>query len=450
MNTPLGPDAETPPPDARSSTAAAPEEGALAGERGIPSVNRVRSMQSRVTTLLAFGCVSVMGLGLLGWYYTKALTRQHRTEERAQSASKERARGEMTLPPLGHLEPPRLATPAPSPATSDRNTTVEDILGPRPELPASAAAGTPLAPGAYSTAYSASTPNVYSSPATKTPAQLAFERRLSGPVFSSGASATGPDAASSATPYVRATAGTADAPAAVSAAAMAKGPPGVAPQTNPSSAAVDAMGTLLQARVTSAESAKVLPTQRFLIPKGANIDCTLETAIDTTLPGLTTCITATDVFGVDGTTVLMERGSQLTGETRGELRQGAARVFVLWSEARTPSGVVIALASPGADELGRSGLPGSVDRHFFERFGAALLISVIEGGVQAASRPSNGGGTVILNPSSTQDITTEVLKSTVNIPPTLRKQHGDRIQVLVARDLDFRSVYELRPAAVRE
>ena len=42
------------------------------------------------------------------------------------------------------------------------------------------------------------------------------------------------------------------------------------------------------------------------------------------------------------------------------------------------------LASPGTDELGRSGLPGEVNRHFWERFGAAMLISVVDGAVQAA------------------------------------------------------------------
>jgi len=49
-------------------------------------------------------------------------------------------------------------------------------------------------------------------------------------------------------------------------------------------------------------------------------------------------------------------------------------------------------------------------------------------------------------PSAAQDVTTEVLKSTLSIPPTVRKENGDRIQILVARDVDFTSVYELRRA----
>jgi len=183
-----------------------------------------------------------------------------------------------------------------------------------------------------------------------------------------------------------------------------------------------------------------------LLPKGAFIDCTLETAIDSTLPGMTTCVTATDTFGVDGSTVLIERGSKLVGETRGEVAQGQARIFVLWTEARTPTGVIVPLASPGTDELGRSGLSGDVNRHFFQRFGAAILVSVINGAIQAAVTSRNSGGTVIYNPSGSQDVLTEVLKSTINIPPTVTKNQGDRIQIFVARDLDFRSVYELKTA----
>ena len=136
---------------------------------------------------------------------------------------------------------------------------------------------------------------------------------------------------------------------------------------------------------------------------------------------------------------------KLVGETSGEVQQGSARVFVLWTEARTPTGVVIPLASPGTDELGRSGLQGKVNRHFFERFGAAILISVIDGAVQGAAQSLGRRRHRDLQPFDLADVMTEVLKSTVNIPPTVTKRNGDRIQVLVARDLDFRTVYELKP-----
>jgi len=208
------------------------------------------------------------------------------------------------------------------------------------------------------------------------------------------------------------------------------------------------MESLLRPSVTTAVSAKVLPTQRLLLPKGTFLDCTLETAIDSSLPGMTTCVLATDTFSADGSVVLLERGTKLVGETRGQVRAGSARVFVLWTEARTPTGVVVALASGGTDELGRSGLPGKVNRHFFERFGAAILVSVIDGTVQAAVQSQReGGDTVVVNPTSSSQIMTEVLKSTMSIPPTVVKPQGDRISVVVARDLDFRSVYELRAVA---
>ena len=212
------------------------------------------------------------------------------------------------------------------------------------------------------------------------------------------------------------------------------------------SADTQSLNGYLRPTVTPAVAASVLPTRRFLLAKGAFIDCTLETAIDSTLPGMTTCITATDTFSADGSVVLLERGTKLVGETRGQVAQGMSRLFVLWTEARTPTGVVVPLSSPGTDELGRAGLAGEVNRHFFDRFGAAILLTVINGAVQAAVNAQTKNGSVVVSPSATSDVMSEVLRGTINIPPTITKAQGDRIQVFVARDVDFRPVYALKVA----
>jgi len=378
-------------------------EAAVSGERGNAAMKQPVSVQSRVSNFLALGLMSVLGLGMLSWYYAHALTRQSRAQRDAQSLSSKRASGDAPLPSFGKIEPPAQST---APAVPLPPAAVQ-----LPEIP--------LQESSVSAANAA--------PPAKSAAELAIDRELSGAVFTPQNSA-GANAAASAAPMV-------------------------APEGMPGSAAPSAAGdltSLLRASATTAVRAQVLPTQRLLLPKGAFLDCTLETAIDSTLPGMTTCVMATDTFGVDGKVVLMERGTKLVGETRGQVQQGAARVFVLWNEARTPTGVIVPLASPGADELGRSGLPGAVDRHFWERFGAAILVSVIDGAVQAGVQSSrSGSNAVIVDPSATQDVMTEVLKGTIGIAPTVRKQQGDRIQVLVARDLDFRAVYELRSDAGR-
>ncbi|HEY2679458.1 MAG TPA: type IV secretion system protein VirB10 [Steroidobacteraceae bacterium] len=398
-----------------------PDESTVLGERGIASINQARSIQSRVSNLLAMGLMSSLGLGLLTWYYAQVFSKQSQVRQQAQSASKAKAQGEMTLPSLGRIDPP-----APMPIRdANGHPVVEQVLGPPPDAPSV----DPARPVAAMPV----TSNYPSDPA-KSPYQLALERQLSGPAFSEPGSSRGNSPSVTALP---------ESLGAVSDAASADG-------TGRGAAGDGGMAALLRPSVTPAVAASVLPTQRLLLPKGAFIDCTLETAIDSSLPGLTTCITATDTFSADGKVVLLERGTKLVGETRGDVRQGSSRVFVLWTEARTPTGVVIPLSSPGTDELGRSGLPGTVNNHFLARFGAAILISVIDGAIQTGvTSTRSSGGTVIYNPSGSQDIVTEVLKGTVNIPPTVSKQNGDRIQVLVARDLDFRTVYELRPVADR-
>jgi type IV secretion system protein VirB10 len=381
----------------------------LVGERGTSALHRARSLQSRASQVLALALMGTLAVGLLGWYYVHTFAARGTAQRTAQTASRNQATGDAPLPSLGPITLPEVP--------------IEKILGPAPEEP-------PLSQGPSVTLANVASPvGAASQPTLKSPAEIALDRRLSGPAFSRRSDS---DSASAPPP-----------PESVSATVLGSSGASVG-EHEAAGAGSGALQELLRPSLTSAVRAQVLPTQRLLLPKGAFIDCTLETALDSTLPGMTTCITATDTFSADGSTVLLERGTKLVGETRGAVAQGASRVFVLWSEARTPTGVVIPLSSPGTDELGRSGLAGNVNRHFFQRFGAAILISVISGAVQSAVASQSNGSTVVLNPSGSQDVMNDVLKDTINIPPTITKNQGDRIEVLVARDLDFRSVYELK------
>jgi type IV secretion system protein VirB10 len=152
---------------------------------------------------------------------------------------------------------------------------------------------------------------------------------------------------------------------------------------------------------------------------------------------------AADVYGSDGRVVLMERGTRLIGEVHGDVHAGQSRVAVAWTDARTPAGVRLALLSMATDSVGRAGVPGLVDRHFGERFGAAVLLSFVDGAATALTARQQGQASVVYNAQPSRDIATEALRSSIGIPPTIRVAQGTRIQVIVASDVNFRSVYRL-------
>src|SRR5690349_2554695 len=84
-----------------------PPEG-VAGERTLPSINRRRSLQSRVSSALAIGLMAALGIAVLTWYYSSAFTRESRAADSAKKATQARVKGEMPLPPLGAVEAPRV------------------------------------------------------------------------------------------------------------------------------------------------------------------------------------------------------------------------------------------------------------------------------------------------------------------------------------------------------
>lgn len=188
-----------------------------------------------------------------------------------------------------------------------------------------------------------------------------------------------------------------------------------------------------------------LPNRHLVVTQGTAIPCVLETAMSSDVAGFVSCVIERDVMSDSGQVVLMEKGTQVVGEYRGQVRRGSKRMFVLWSRAKTPTGVIVNLASPATDALGRSGFNGEIDTHFWERFGGALLLSIVADGSQIAGRQlSNDDIEIRSSQSAGSNAAAIATEQSINIPPTLNKNQGELVSIFVARDLDFSAVYDLR------
>ena len=223
--------------------------------------------------------------------------------------------------------------------------------------------------------------------------------------------------------------------------------------TNSTTAAAPLFGTM-ERSATPTVQAKLLADRSMIVPKGTLFTCSLKTRVITATSGLVGCQVMRNVFSDDGHVLLIERGSHLDGEYRVvQVRPGLTRIPVLWTRVRTPTGAFVDLDSPATGPLGESGIGGYVDNRWMERIGGALLLSLVDDAVQlAASHGSNdnsGSNNTLVLPNTTAQgskLAEKVLEATINIPPLLYQNQGGVVGVYVARDIDFSSVYELKPS----
>lgn len=201
------------------------------------------------------------------------------------------------------------------------------------------------------------------------------------------------------------------------------------------------LDNLKQTSTIGTATARMIGDRNYLVTAGAIIPCTLQTAMDSTVPGYATCIIPRDVYSDNGRVVLLEKGTRVFGEYQGGLQRGQNRLFAMWTRAVTPRGVAIDIASPASDPLGRAGVTGKIDRFFWQRFGAAMLFSVLDAGGQIAGQAvSPQGSTVFRTPG---DTTSQILQDTQNIRPIVRVNQGTELAITVAKDFDFSQVYGL-------
>ena len=222
------------------------------------------------------------------------------------------------------------------------------------------------------------------------------------------------------------------------------------------------------------ETAKKIERIDAMVPQGTLIKGILETAIQSDLAGMVRAVTSEDVYSFDGRRVLIPSGTRLVGDYQSGIENGQTRVFIVWTRMLRPDGVSVQLGSTGADELGRGGMPGDVDNHYAQRYGSAVLLSLIGGGakflqnwgfgadqaVKTISRtlPDGSVETITSNASRLEaqarqsaadqigenltKLATDALEKNIDIPPTIHVDQGTRITVFVRRDLDFSAFYD--------
>ena len=181
-----------------------------------------------------------------------------------------------------------------------------------------------------------------------------------------------------------------------------------------------------------------------VVPQGAVIPAVMETAINSDLPGLARAMVTRDIKSFDGSTVLIPRGSRVIGQYKSGVAMGASRVFVIWTRVIRPDGVSIQIASPAADPLGRGGLEGKVDRHFFSRFSGSILLSVLNAGVAAVSNTRSSSQIYIGSAAEAASVAGAAIKTDGGTAPTIQTPQGAPVTIFVARDLDFSGVRSMR------
>jgi type IV secretion system protein VirB10 len=216
---------------------------------------------------------------------------------------------------------------------------------------------------------------------------------------------------------------------------------------------------LASASAIGDRSAKARQTDRIdaMIPEGTLIPGILETAINTDLPGQIRAITSQDVYSFDGRRILIPTGTRLIGEYQSEVTRGQKRIFVIWTRLLRDDGVTVRLNSIGTDSLGRSGLTGLVDNKWRERFGSAILLSIVGAGSSYLTGYGSGSYSSSGNGDSDSDRAAELARETIaqtfsdmanqalaenlKIPRTISVHQGERIFVYVRQDLDFSAMY---------
>jgi type IV secretion system protein VirB10 len=190
---------------------------------------------------------------------------------------------------------------------------------------------------------------------------------------------------------------------------------------------------------------------KYEIKAGWDIPATLESGVNTDLPGEVKAVVRENVYDTaTGRYLLIPQGARMIGQYDNRVSYGQSRAIVIWSRLIFPDGSSVDLdGMVGHDASGAAGFHDQVDNHFVRLVSMALMLSAFTAGVEM-SQPQTSSASGALSPSAeaTQalgqqfgQLGMEVTRKNLNIQPTVKIRPGYRFNVRVNRDIAFTEPY---------
>jgi type IV secretion system protein TrbI len=182
---------------------------------------------------------------------------------------------------------------------------------------------------------------------------------------------------------------------------------------------------------------------RYSLLEGSEIPVVMRTAVSSDLAGPCRAQVERNIYdSITQSELLIPAGSTVICTYNADVVQGQDRLLLAFPRLIFQNGSSVALgAMQAADEQGMIGAPAEVNTRFWRTFGSSFLIAAV---TRIAERNS-GSGNVTINTagaSSASDaagVLSEVAKKSlernINIKPELRLAIGDRLRVVVSKDM---------------
>jgi len=195
------------------------------------------------------------------------------------------------------------------------------------------------------------------------------------------------------------------------------------------------------------------PLTRYELKAGAVIPAVMISGINSDLPGQILAQVAEDVYDTaTGRYLVIPQGSKLVGTYDNEVAFAQKRALVIWTKIIYPDASQLELEGmPGADPAGYAGFKDKVNRHVARRIGAALLLTVFnlgaaltrQAGETARGFQTQSAVTAAVG-QSVAELGREMVEKESEVPNTLQIRPGYRFNVMVNKDIAFKSPYPRR------